>query len=367
MSADAPDAAIIDFIARDEPVPTEDEFNQLAGEIFSYQFERNLVYRRFCEGRGRTPENTKRWQEMPAVPTDAFRMADFGCFPAAARVRTFVSSGTTRRDRSRHHLDTLELYEASLRPNFARHLLPDGARLPMLSLTPSARDHPESSLFHMIETVMLQHGVEGSGYFLSRDGSLQTEELTEALEAHAGRGQAVILLGAAFSFVHFLDWCEESGRAFELPPGSRAMETGGYKARSREMPREELLGLLGERLGIPRTHVVNEYGMTELGVQFYDVALRDTAEGRSARDWKSIPHWARVQVLDPETMGLAREGEVGIIEVCDLSNRGSAIRVRTSDLGRATGDGFQVIGRAGGAATRGCSLTLDELIREGRA
>jgi len=366
MSPDALDSAITEFIGRDEPVPTEEEFNELAREIFSYQFERNRVYRRFCEGRGRTPENTERWQEMPAVPTDAFRMADFRCFPAESCIRTFISSGTSRRDRSRHHLDTLELYEASLLPNFVRHLLPDGAQLPILSLTPSARDHPESSLFHMIETVMRQHGAEGSGYFLSGDGSLQTGELVEALETHATRGQAVMLLGAAFSFVHFLDWCEESGRAFESAPASRVMETGGYKARSREMAREELLELLGQKLGVPSTHVVNEYGMAELGVQFYDVALRDTVEGRSARDWKSIPHWARVRVLDPETMAPALEGEVGIVEVCDLSNRGAAIRIMTSDLGRAVGDGFQIIGRAGGAAARGCSLTLDEMMREGR-
>jgi hypothetical protein len=289
-------------------------------------------------------------------------MADFCCFSPERRIRTFVSSGTTQHSRSRHHLDTLALYEASLTPNFARHLLPDGAALPMLSLSPPGQDRPESSLFHMIDSVMRRYGAPGSGHFLAPDGSFHAGRLAVALQALTESGKPVMLLGAAFSFVHFLDWCEREGRRFQLPAGSRLMETGGYKGRSREMPRDALTALIQERLGIPPGHAVNEYGMTELGVQFYDLSLKDAVEGRSPRGWKSIPHWSRVCILNPETMTPAEKGAAGIIEVCDLSNRGSAIRILTYDLGRKVGDGFQVLGRAQGADARGCSLTLDEIM-----
>ena len=50
----------------------------------------------------------------------------------------------------------------------------------------------------------------------------------------------------------------------ELPSGSRVMETGGYKNRSRALPKPELHALITERLGVPRENIRCEYGMSEL-------------------------------------------------------------------------------------------------------
>ena len=358
------DADLIDFVRQTNPPPDEESFNRLAIRVFGYQFANNAIYRRFCEHRGRTPENVSCWEEMPAVPTEAFKAADFCCFPEGRAIRTFISSGTTRESRSAHRLDTLALYEASLRPNFVDHLLPDRAELPMFALTLPVADCPESSLVHMIGTVMQDYGAAGSRYFLSADGALLASELAESLDSCVAHGTPVMLLGAAFSFVHFLDWCEREGRAFKLPAGSRLMETGGYKGLSREIPREELVRLFERFFSIPWTHSVNEYGMTELGVQFYDRSLRDTVAGAAPEAGKSVPHWARVRVLDTETLDEAGDGETGIIQICDLTNRGSAIHLLTGDLGRTVGDGFEVIGRASGAEAKGCSLTLDELLAQ---
>jgi len=363
-SAEALDADIIGFIRQTASRPDEESFNRLALRIFEHQFANNVIYRRFCEHRGRTPAGASRWEEIPAVPTEAFKMANFCCFPEEKAVRTFISSGTSRESRSAHRLDTLALYEASLRPNFADHLLPDRAKLPMFALTPPAADCPESSLVHMIGTVMQEYGGPRSQYFLSADGALLASELAASLDSCVEQGEPVMLLGAAFSFVHFLDWCEREGRVFELPAGSRLMETGGYKGLSREIPREELVKLFGRFFSIPWTHSVNEYGMTELGVQFYDRSLREAVAGQPPRIGKSVPHWARVRLLDAETLEEAGEGETGIIQICDLTNRGSTIHLLTGDLGRTVRDGFEVIGRASGAEAKGCSLTLDELLAQ---
>ena len=61
----------------------------------------------------------------------------------------------------------------------------------------------------------------------------------------------LLLLGTAFSFVHLLDYLAENNLRFDLPAGSRVMETGGYKNRSRSMPKAELHALITERLGVP--------------------------------------------------------------------------------------------------------------------
>jgi hypothetical protein len=135
------------------------------------------------------------------------------------------------------------------------------------------------------------------------------------------------------------------------------METGGFKGRSREVPRLELYDKIKQVLGIPAERIVNQYGMTELGSQFYDSILKAPSEPRR----KLAPPWARVVIIDPETGHEAATGHVGIIVVFDLANTGSVLALQTGDLGRAVLDGFEVIGREPGAEERGCSIAADAL------
>ncbi len=80
-----------------------------------------------------------------------------------------------------------------------------------------------------------------------------------------------LLLGTAFSFVHLMDYLAEKHWRSALPPGSRVMETGGYKNRSRSLPKTELHRLISERLGVPSENIICEYGMSELSSQAYEV------------------------------------------------------------------------------------------------
>ena len=142
------------------------------------------------------------------------------------------------------------------------------------------------------------------------------------------------------------------------------METGGFKGRSREVSRDELHAALAERFMIPIESVVNQYGMTELGSQFYDSTLIDPTGPRR----KLTPPWTRVRFIDPETACDVGAGEVGMILVHDLANTGSVAAIQTADLGRAVLDhrgeviGFDVIGRAEGAEARGCSVATDIML-----
>jgi hypothetical protein len=178
------------------------------------------------------------------------------------------------------------------------------------------------------------------------------------VSALRGAEGPVALCGAAFAFVHLLDALERDAVRLTLPAGSRVMETGGFKGRSRELSRDALYAGIGERLGIPPARIVNQYGMTELGSQFYDSVLREPHAPRR----KLAPPWTRVRILDAETGGDARPGEVGAIAVTDLANTGSVLAVQTADLGRTRDGGFEVIGREPGAEQRGCSIAIDELI-----
>jgi hypothetical protein len=91
-----------------------------------------------------------------------------------------------------------------------------------------------------------------------------------ALGQACAAAKPITLLGTAFSFVHLLDYLAQNDREFQLPVGSRVMETGGYKNRSRVLPKPELHALIAKYLGVRREGIICEYGMSELSSQAYD-------------------------------------------------------------------------------------------------
>jgi hypothetical protein len=138
------------------------------------------------------------------------------------------------------------------------------------------------------------------------------------------------------------------------------IETGGYKKRSRSVPRAELHRFVIERLGIPAQRIVCEYGMSELSSQAYDGTISVTEDPLPIAHQPPrvfhFPPWARIQIVSPETGREVADGEMGLIRVFDLANVASVLSVQTEDLGLRRGDGFEFLGRASAAEPRGCSL-----------
>ena len=366
MSAD-PARAALDARAlawMREPLETwsrdDARFTALALDLFAFQFSHCAPYRRLCERRGRTPDRVASWREIPAVPAGAFKEMALRSFPAERETHVFRTSGTSSERRGALHLDTLEVYEASLLPSFRRGVLPDlgpGERASIRVLAPSPVEAPDSSLSQMFGVVLRELGDAASGYDV-RSGALQTDALALALESASADGIPVALCGTAFALVHLLDALEDRGARIPLAAGSRVMETGGFKGRARELPRDALYAAIEHALGVAPARIVNQYGMTELASQFYDSVLCEPALPRH----KIAPPWTRVRLVDPETGDEAEPGTPGIVTIFDLANTGSVLAIQTADLGRAIGDGFEVIGREPGAEARGCSIAADEML-----
>ncbi len=342
------------------------QFDSLALELFTLQFHNNSVYGKICTARGLTPKTVRHWTDIPAVPTAAFKELELTSIPAGERTAVFHSSGTTGQKNSRHfhHTDSLALYETSLLKWYEPHF---GFAGSLLALTPPPAQVPHSSLVHMFDCIRQQYP-PGLAQFYGRLGAdaaweLDLTRLLPALTAASQSLQPVTLLGTAFSFVHLLDELAAQNLRFQLPPGSRVMETGGYKNRSRTLPKTELHALIADRLGLPLTAIACEYGMSELSSQAYDSAL---SSGRSAtaaavqRHFQFSP-WSRVQILSPETGREVAEGETGLIRIFDLANVFSVAAIQTEDLGIRRGEGFDLLGRAAAAEPRGCSLNVGEV------
>lgn len=340
--------------------PTGKDFEALALAVFAYQFRHNLPYRRFCLSRGQTPATVTRWQDIPAVPTIAFKELDLTCGPPA---KIFLTSGTTRGQgkRGRHLIPDLRLYHDSALAHFTTCLLPDARRLRMLALIPSPEALPTSSLTQMAEWVMTELGEPGSRYFIGPAG-IDLEAFADAVVDAQRTGTAVCILAVTSALVAFFDWCETHSHTFALPSGSRIMDTGGDKGKGRRISRNGFLQSCWKYLKVAGYYCVNEYGMTEMASQFYDNVLRNRFVRSNEPRYKIGPPWVRTLVVDADTLTEVPRGQIGLLRHFDLANCGSVIAIQTDDLGYAIGEGFEITGRAAGAEARGCALALDELL-----
>lgn len=335
------------------------EFNGLALMLFTLQFGHNPAYRKLCERRNISPDSVTHWTQIPAVPTSAFKEFEFSCLPADERTRVFHSSGTTAQKPSRHfhNAESLAVYEASLLAWFRRYVRPEKN---LVILTPPPLRAPNSSLVHMFETIRRDFAATEESFLgiLENDGSwaLDLERVTERLKRTCANAERVVMLGTAFSFVHLLDYLGRNDLRMKLPRDSVVMETGGYKNRSRALPKNELHALIAERLGVPSDQILCEYGMSELSSQAYQESCGE-GRGRSiAVSGFHFSPWARAQVVSPETGGEVKEGDTGLLRIFDLANVFSAMAIQTEDLAVRRGSGFELLGRAEMAEPRGCSM-----------
>ena len=95
----------------------ETGFAATAREMFRFQYENNLLYKRFSDSLGiRTPELHK-VEQIPFLPIHFFKSHVIQTTSFAPQA-IFESSGTTGENTSRHFVKSLELYKKSFLKTF---------------------------------------------------------------------------------------------------------------------------------------------------------------------------------------------------------------------------------------------------------
>jgi acyl-protein synthetase LuxE len=341
-------------------------FSELALRSFRLQCESIPEYGTYARHRGPGPDTIRDWREIPPVPASAFRSHDLSArAEGAAPAVTFETSGTTISLPGRVRIRSTELYEASLARNFARHVLPDQARLPALVFGPTRAEAPRSSLWFMVDHVAREQCAGAT--WIVEGGDPRWERADLELARAVAERRPVLLLGTTLLFHAYFARCAREGIRFTLPAGSRAMDTGGAKGTRIELGREEVLAAFARVLGIPPSRVVNEYGMAEMGSQFYQDTLVAAHDRRPARPGFVIPPWVRTRVLDPETMRERSRGVPGLLVHYDLANLEIPLAIQTEDIGSRVGDRLHLEGRLPDAEARGCSLQFEQFLERERS
>lgn len=310
-----------------------EEFDLLSLEIFRYQAQYLPIYKNFIDALDIAPESVNNCADIPFLPIEFFKSHRVSSSLQEAEL-IFKSSGTTGQVRSQHHVADASLYNWSLVEGFKR-VYGDPKQYSFLALLPSYLENGDSSLVHMVNTLMTLSTEHKNGFYLS-DFDLLRQHITQ----NRANSIPTMLIGVSFALLDF-------GEQFPMDQGpSIVMETGGMKGRRKEIIRSELHKSLSVALGVAQIH--SEYGMTELLSQAYSVG-----NGRF-----DCPPWMSVEIRDVrDPRSWVKCGKTGGLNVIDLANIDSCSFIETSDLGRKYEDNsFEVLGRFDSADVRGCNL-----------
>lgn len=307
-------------------------FTGVALQVFLYQYNTNQVYRQWVNAIGVKPGNVRSLEEIPFLPISFFKSHDVLSGTADAEI-IFTSSGTTQSTPGRHLVKDAALYTRSFTEGF-KHFYGQPSDWVIIGLLPSYMERSGSSLVMMVDGLVKQSGHSESGFYL-----YDFDQLHNVLQKLEAARRKTLLIGVTFAL---LDFAQQYSMQLSH---TVVMETGGMKGRREEMVRQQVHGILKERLGLQVVH--SEYGMTELLSQAY-----------SAGDgiFKPVP-WMKLMVRDEDDPLYVRQHGRGVANIIDLANVYSCSFIATDDAANVyTAGSFEILGRVDNTDIRGCSL-----------
>lgn len=314
-------------------IASEEEFNDVALEVFKFQFKNVTLYKNYAELIGK--HNPKIYTEIPFLPISFFKSHDIIHRDYLPEL-IFQSSGTTNIQKSKHLIAEKRIYEKSFTTTFKNQIGSPENQI-ILALLPNYLEQGHSSLVFMVQELISQTKNEYSGFILDDIKSAHHIYLKgKAL------GKQIIIFGVAYALLDLaalnLDFSE-----------AIVIETGGMKGRRKEMSKPELHKNLSN--GLNTRQIRSEYGMTELLSQSYshDEDIRF-----------SSPNWMRVKIRSTtDPFQFVKDGKTGGINIIDLANLYSCSFIETQDLGRMHEDKFEIMGRFDYSDVRGCNQMVE--------
>lgn len=302
-------------------ISSDYDFNELALEIFHFQYENNIVYKQFVDFLNIDILKVVHYTQIPFLPVEFFKSHKVISGNDVSEV-VFTSSGTTDVQTSKHYVSDIELYESSFLRDF-EFFFGSPKEMVILALLPSYLEREGSSLVYMANKLISESNRSESGFYLN-----EYSELHSLLLSLRAQKQKVILLGVTYAL---LDLAEQFPIHF---PELILMETGGMKGKRKELIRDELHTKLKNAFGV--SQIYSEYGMTELLSQAYSVG----------GGIFSTPPWMKILIRDVnDPLSMLAAGKAGGINVIDLANIYSCSFIATQDLGKVgLNDTFEILG-----------------------
>jgi hypothetical protein len=310
----------------------EENFDEIALEVFEFQYKNCQVYRDFVNTLNKKlPEKV---EKIPFLPISFFKTHKI-CSSKLKEKFVFKSSGTGQSGRSTHFVYSPEMYEKSFFKTY-QHFAGNIQDQVILALLPNYIEQGESSLVYMVDYLIQKTENSLSGFYKD-----DVENLLKNYHLALKNGKKVVIFGVSYALLDLAELKPDLSQALII-------ETGGMKGRRKELIKSELHEIL--KKSFSSDYISSEYGMTELFSQAYS----------DKNELFSLPKWMKIFIRDTnDPFHILENSKTGGINVIDLANLYSCSFISTQDLGQIQNNSLKLMGRFDFADVRGCNLMME--------
>ncbi len=306
------------------------DFNEIALEMFYFQYNNVSTYREYCDYlRINTAKITTK-ENIPFLPIEFFKSRKI-LAEAMTYAHVFQSSTTTGNTPSKHYIADIDLYKHSIKSTFERNF-GDAKNYHFVALLPGYVERQNASLVFMVNYLMELAGMESRPFFMH-----DYDNLLLYLQKYK-EGKQVVLWGVTHALLQLSQYNSALKDVIII-------ETGGMKGMGKELINKELYENI--KIKLTPAAIFSEYGMTELLSHAY------SKDGTNYFSNDTLSIFLR-DIYSP--LHLIHEGR-GAINVIDLYNIYSCSFIATQDIGVIHSDNsFSILGRLDNSEIRGCNL-----------
>ena len=306
------------------------DFNELALQIFQFQYKNNEVYHNFIDLLKININKIIDYNDIPCLPIEFFKTHSIASVPFQPEL-IFQSSGTTDTVKSKSLVFSKSLYEDSIYNTFYS-FYGNPKNYIITALTPDNLSSPNSSLAYMLNFLIKKTENNASGFYLNKE-----QELLKIIKNNPN--SKIILIGVTYALINFAEHYPLAADNLLV------IETGGMKGQFKEMTRNEVHSFLLQKLS---SQVNSEYSMAELMSQAYSIH----------HGIFKAPSWMQIRIRDIyDPLYMLGQKKSGGIDIIDLANIYTCSFISTKDIGIMHDNfTFEVLGRYDFSDIRGCNL-----------
>ena len=312
-------------------IANKTQFEEYSLDIFRFQAQNCLPYRRYLSLIGVKPDNVTEFSQIPFLPIELYKTHKIYATEKKYEL-LFLSSGTSGMTQSHHYVAKSKLYIESFTKGFEMFYAPV-KNTNIYALLPNYIENKNSSLLYMVNN-MIENCADGE-FFRDNHDSLIKKLKSRNKKRHT------LLFGVSFALLELAEKYK-----IDLSKNVTVMETGGMKGRRKEITRDELHSILKKSFNVDIIH--SEYGMCECLSQSYSIE-----EGVFCS-----PPWQKIIIRDLNNpFKLKSYNMRGGVNIVDLANYYSCSFLQTQDIGIALDENrFRIEGRIDYSDIRGCNL-----------
>ena len=188
-----------ELINRIFSIKNEIEFEELALEVFHFQYENNKVYNLWSNLMKVNPREVKSIFQIPFLPISFFKTHDVISFRKEESVHFFKSSGTTGLQTSKHYIYDLEIYERSFIKCF-EEFYSKVEDYCFIALLPNYLEQGNSSLVYMIDNLIKKSKYKESGFYQD-----SLEGVIQMLKELEQKNIKTILFGVTYALLDLIE------------------------------------------------------------------------------------------------------------------------------------------------------------------